>query len=123
MTELQAASLLCPPVAPLAPRPAGRQMGEETYFKLRMATSMKRVFDTYADRKGVCVTTLRFLLNGERVGCEDTPASLQLGHHDQIDCSREQPGPQDWPFPRTATTAAGSESQGVPVFLNYTIAK
>ncbi|CAN0391872.1 unnamed protein product [Ectocarpus sp. 8 AP-2014] len=84
-------------------------MGEETYFKLRMATPMKRVFDTYADRKGVCVTTLRFLLNGERVGCYDTPSSLQLGHHDQIDCSREQPGPQDWPFPRTATTADARE--------------
>ncbi|CBN77098.1 small ubiquitin-like modifier [Ectocarpus siliculosus] len=79
-----------------------------------MATPMKRVFDTYADRKGVCVTTLRFLLNGERVGCDDTPASLQLGHHDRIDCLREQPGPQYWPFPRTATTADACESQGVP---------
>ncbi|CAN0496363.1 unnamed protein product [Ectocarpus sp. 12 AP-2014] len=84
-------------------------MGEETYFKLRMATPMKRVFNTYADRKGVCVTTLRFLLNGERVGCDDTPATLQLGHHGQIDCLREQPGPQDWPFPRTATTVGARE--------------
>ncbi|CAM9156522.1 unnamed protein product [Ectocarpus fasciculatus] len=78
---------------------------EETYFKLRMVTPMKRVFDTYALRKGMCVSTLRFLLVGSRIGADETPSSLQLEHHDQIDCYREQPTP-DWFVPHTATPAA-----------------
>ena len=47
---------------------------------------------TYASRKGVESTTLRFLVDGERVQPDDTPGSLDLDDQDQIDCMLEQSG-------------------------------
>ena len=46
----------------------------------------------YASRKGVDSTTLRFLVDGERVQPDDTPGSLDLDDQDQIDCMLEQSG-------------------------------
>ncbi|CAM9323482.1 unnamed protein product [Ectocarpus sp. 6 AP-2014] len=68
------------------------QTGEETYFKVKKTTRMEKVFTTYASRKGVSVAALRFLLDGSRVGAEDTPTSLELEDQDQIDCMLEQQG-------------------------------
>ncbi|CAM9584695.1 unnamed protein product [Hapterophycus canaliculatus] len=53
---------------------------------------MEKVFTTYATRKGVSVSALRFLLDGQRVAPEDTPTSLELEDQDQIDCMLEQQG-------------------------------
>ncbi|CAM9866092.1 unnamed protein product, partial [Ectocarpus sp. 8 AP-2014] len=72
--------------------PASQQTGEETYFKVKKTTRMEKVFTTYASRKGVSVSALRFLLDGSRVGPEDTPTSLELEDQDQIDCMLEQQG-------------------------------
>ncbi len=69
-----------------------RDMGEETMFKLLRTTEMSKVFNTYAAKKGVDVTMLRFMLNGERVCYKATPASLDLEDNDQIDCALEQYG-------------------------------
>ncbi|CAM9100655.1 unnamed protein product [Ascophyllum nodosum] len=68
------------------------QTGEETYFKVKKTTRMEKVFTTYATRKGVSVSALRFLLDGQRVNAEDTPTSLELEDQDQIDCMLEQQG-------------------------------
>lgn len=68
------------------------QTGEETYFKVKKTTRMEKVFSTYATRKGVNVGALRFLLDGERVGGDQTPTSLELEDQDQIDCMLEQQG-------------------------------
>lgn len=68
------------------------QTGEETYFKVKKTTRMEKVFTTYATRKGVSVSALRFLLDGQRVAPEDTPTSLELEDQDQIDCMLEQQG-------------------------------
>ncbi len=53
---------------------------------------MSKVIQTYASRKGVDSTTLRFLVDGERVKPDDTPRSLDLDDQDQIDCMLEQSG-------------------------------
>jgi len=53
---------------------------------------MSKVFNTYAQRKGVQVNSLRFLLDGDRIQNEDTPAKLELDDQDQIDCMLEQMG-------------------------------
>ena len=45
---------------------------------------MEKVFATYAGRKGVNVESLRFLLDGQRIQKDDTPASLDLENEDQI---------------------------------------
>ena len=121
------------------------QMSDETYFKVKKTTSMKKVFAAYASRRyvppiavvgrvlfcrcvhlvcvcacvcvcvclcpfpfvltlmmcslllflefsGVQVEQLRFLLDGERVNPDDTPASLELEDQDQLDCLLEQTG-------------------------------
>ncbi|GMI22115.1 hypothetical protein TrCOL_g12453 [Triparma columacea] len=68
------------------------QGGEETFFKIKKTTKMEKVFQTYASRRGVDVSSLRFLLDGERIDAAETPKSLELDDQDQIDCMLEQTG-------------------------------
>lgn len=53
---------------------------------------MSKVFDTYAQRKGVQASSLRFLLDGDRIQPDSTPKQLELDDQDQIDCMLEQSG-------------------------------
>ena len=53
---------------------------------------MKKIFDTYASRKGVDKNSLRFLVDGDRIQADDTPKTLELEDQDQIDCMLEQSG-------------------------------
>ena len=57
-----------------------------------MNTKMAKVFDTYASRKGVQRSSLRFLLDGESILPTQTPKMLELEDQDQIDCMLEQVG-------------------------------
>lgn len=66
------------------------QTGEETFFKIKKSTKMSKVFETYAQRKGVQSSSLRFLLDGERIDGDNTPKMLELDDQDQIDCMLEQ---------------------------------
>ncbi|KAL9185563.1 hypothetical protein ACHAXT_003340 [Thalassiosira profunda] len=68
------------------------QNGEETMFKIKRTTRMKKVFSTYAARKGVEATAMRFMLDGENIDPESTPAALDLDDNDQIDCFLAQVG-------------------------------
>lgn len=68
------------------------QTGEETFFKIKKSTKMSKVFETYAQRKGVQSSSLRFLLDGERIDGDNTPKMLELDDQDQIDCMLEQTG-------------------------------
>lgn len=68
------------------------QTGEETFFKIKKTTKMSKVFETYAQRKGVVASSLRFLLDGDRILEKATPQSLDLEDQDQIDCVLEQVG-------------------------------
>jgi len=61
-------------------------------FKIKRTTKMKKVFVTYASRKGVEASTMRFMLDGENIGPEATPAELDLDDDDQIDCFLAQVG-------------------------------
>ena len=56
---------------------------------------MQKVFETYAQRKGVQVGSLRFMLDGERIDPTQTPKMLELDDQDQIDCLLEQVGGDD----------------------------
>ena len=68
------------------------QTGEETYFKVKPTTKMGKVFKAYAQRKGINISALRFLLDGRRIEQDDTPKTLELEDQDQIDCLLEQSG-------------------------------
>ena len=52
----------------------------------------KKVFEAYANRKGVDVGALRFLLDGERISETASPKMLELEDEDQIDCVLQQLG-------------------------------
>jgi small ubiquitin-related modifier len=68
-----------PPLLTLAPPSPPRclQTGEETFFKIKRSTKMEKVFQTYATRKGVDYSSLRFLLDGERIPTDATPKSCE----------------------------------------------
>ena len=66
--------------------------GEETQFRVNPTVYMAQVFIAYSHRRGVSRATLRFLLDGERVGDFDTPYLLALEDGDQIDAILEQVG-------------------------------
>ena len=68
------------------------QTGELTLFKIKKSTKMSKVFSAYAQRKGVELASLRFLLDGERISETDTPKMLELEDEDQIDCVLAQVG-------------------------------
>lgn len=68
------------------------QTGEETMFKIKKTTKMSKVFAAYAQRKGVDGSSLRFLLDGERIDENSTPKMLELEDEDQIDCVLAQVG-------------------------------
>jgi small ubiquitin-related modifier len=53
---------------------------------------MGKVFKAYAERKGIAQSTLRFLLDGDRVGDDSTAKMLELEDGDQIDAVLEQVG-------------------------------
>lgn len=53
---------------------------------------MKKVFEAYAQRRGVVSTAMRFLVDGQRIKEDDTPDLLELEDQDQIDCLLEQVG-------------------------------
>mmetsp|Transcript_21453 Transcript_21453/g.46788 ORF Transcript_21453/g.46788 Transcript_21453/m.46788 type:complete len:100 (-) Transcript_21453:254-553(-) len=66
--------------------------GEETQFKIKKATKMGKVFKAYAERKGISQSSLRFLLDGDRVQDDQTAKMLELEDGDQIDAVLEQVG-------------------------------
>ena len=63
-----------------------------TFFKIKTFTKMSKVMGAYAKRMGVQETSLRFLLDGDRVGGEQTAMSLELIDGDQMDAVLEQTG-------------------------------
>ena len=68
------------------------QTGEATYFRVLLSTKMDKVFNAYAQRRGVAATALRFLLDGERINGDQSPLMLDLFDQDQVDCVLEQCG-------------------------------
>ena len=53
---------------------------------------MEKIFNAYAQRKGIDVNSLRFMLDGERVQPTETPKTLELAENDQIDVLLTQTG-------------------------------
>jgi len=61
--------------------------GEETFFKIKKTTKMRKLFQAYADREGVQLSFLSFIFNGERIEPDQTPKMIGLNDQDQIDCT------------------------------------
>ena len=68
------------------------QTAYETFFKMRVSASLGTLFAVYAQRKGVAVGHLRFMLDGERLNPSQTCLELGMEDQDQIDCMPEPQG-------------------------------
>jgi hypothetical protein len=61
--------------------------GEVTFFRMRLGQLMGTVFQEYGRLKHVDdITTLRFLLDGERIWADQTAEMVELADQDLIDC-------------------------------------
>ena len=54
------------------------QNGEESRMNIKTSTRMLKVFIRYAQETGVQMSSLRFLLDGERIDGESTPQTLEI---------------------------------------------
>ena len=68
------------------------QAGEELFFKVKPTTRMQKVFESYAQRRGVSLDALRFMVDGEKIHENDSPKTLELEDNDQIDVMLETVG-------------------------------
>jgi small ubiquitin-related modifier len=68
------------------------QAGEDMVFKVRRETKLGKIFDAYAQAKGVDSASLRFSLDGERLAADNTPKMLELEDGDQIDVALDMVG-------------------------------
>lgn len=59
------------------------------YFRMKETTPMRRVFQTVADRRGENIFKMRFLLDGDRIGGDQTPRELELEDDDEIQIAFE----------------------------------
>jgi small ubiquitin-related modifier len=62
------------------------------FFKVKKTTKMEKILSAYAQRRGVALTSLRFMLDGTRIKETDTPKMLELDDNDQIDVMLEALG-------------------------------
>eukprot|EP01038_Epipyxis_sp_PR26KG_P006399 gene6399-8810_t len=66
--------------------------GEEMFFKVKKITKLGKIMDSFAQRKGVPLDTLRFRFDGDLINREDTPKMLEMEENDQIDVVLQQTG-------------------------------
>jgi small ubiquitin-related modifier len=74
---------------------------EGTFFKVKMTTRMEKVFDAFAQRRGVSAHELRFWFGDQDIQDDQTPDSLGLKDQDRIEVTVRGRGGD-----RTATSAA-----------------
>ena len=68
------------------------QIGDEMFFKLKKSTKMEKVMSFYAQRRGVDITELNFMLDGTRIGYTCTLRSLKMKDNDQVDVIKKSTG-------------------------------
>ncbi|KAF8576734.1 ubiquitin-like protein [Ramaria rubella] len=66
--------------------------GEEVFFKIKRSTKLTKLQGAYASKVGKDVANIRFLYDGDRIGEDDTPGTLNMEENDAIDVMVEQVG-------------------------------
>jgi small ubiquitin-related modifier len=59
--------------------------GEETYFKVKRSTRMRKLFQAFCKRGNIDPGTMRFFFQGERINEDHTPDDIGLHDGDKID--------------------------------------
>jgi small ubiquitin-related modifier len=70
--------------------------GEETYFKVKRGTRMRKVFQAFCKRINIDPETMRFFFQGERVNDDQTPNDLGLRDGDKLDAFVRQTAGCGW---------------------------
>ncbi|XP_055727870.1 small ubiquitin-related modifier 1 [Salvelinus fontinalis] len=68
------------------------QDNSEIHFKVKMTTHLKKLKESYSQRQGVHMSTLRFLFEGQRISDNHTPKELGMEDDDVIEVYQEQTG-------------------------------
>ncbi|KAM6258719.1 small ubiquitin-related modifier 1 [Spheniscus humboldti] len=68
------------------------QDSSEIHFKVKMTTHLKKLKESYCQRQGVPMNSLRFLFEGQRITDNHTPKELGMEEEDVIEVYQEQTG-------------------------------
>ncbi|XP_046903515.1 small ubiquitin-related modifier 1-like [Hypomesus transpacificus] len=68
------------------------QDNSEIHFKVKMTTHLKKLKESYSQRQGVHMSSLRFLFEGQRISDNQTPKELGMEDEDVIEVYQEQTG-------------------------------
>ncbi|XP_018089687.1 small ubiquitin-related modifier 1-A isoform X1 [Xenopus laevis] len=68
------------------------QDSSEIHFKVKMTTHLKKLKESYCQRQGVPMNSLRFLFEGQRISDHQTPKELGMEEEDVIEVYQEQTG-------------------------------
>ncbi|KPP58462.1 small ubiquitin-related modifier 1-like [Scleropages formosus] len=68
------------------------QDNSEIHFKVKMTTHLKKLKESYSQRQGVPMNSLRFLFEGQRIADSQTPKELGMENEDVIEVYQEQTG-------------------------------
>ncbi|XP_023368579.1 small ubiquitin-related modifier 1-like [Otolemur garnettii] len=68
------------------------QDSSEIHFKVKMTTHLKKLKESYCQRQGVPMNSLRFLSEGQRIADNLTPKELGVVEEDVIEVYQEQTG-------------------------------
>ncbi|XP_029420511.1 small ubiquitin-related modifier 1 isoform X1 [Nannospalax galili] len=68
------------------------QDSSEIHFKVKMTTHLKKLKESYCQRQGVPMNSLRFLFEGQRIADNHTPKELGMEEEDVIEVYQEQTG-------------------------------
>jgi len=63
-----------------------------TFFKLKPNTPFSKVYKAYGKQSNLVPALFRLMLDGERIGYTETPATLELEDGDKILFMQEQTG-------------------------------
>ncbi len=61
-------------------------------YKIKKNTKMSKVFDNFCRHKNIQRSMVRFLLDGKRIGEDDTFKTLEMEDRDKILCMSRQEG-------------------------------
>ncbi|XP_051020027.1 small ubiquitin-related modifier 1-like [Acomys russatus] len=64
----------------------------ELHVKVKMTTQLRKLKDSYNQRQGFSVNSLKFLFEGQRIADNHTPKELGMEEEDVIEVYREQTG-------------------------------
>eukprot|EP00984_Skeletonema_dohrnii_P034674 scaffold33631_cov190-Skeletonema_dohrnii-CCMP3373.AAC.1 len=71
---------------PISIRVKNNKSEAEAKFKVGMSTKMKKYFKIYATKNKADVSFMRFVIDGQDIQPDDTPAALGLKQNDSIHC-------------------------------------